>query len=64
MVDPDHGDVRKAYAEIGSPRYPTTAQIQQLQKAAILAAPETIRVTNGTFTVTIPSFGLAVVQLK
>ncbi len=64
MVDPDHGDVRKAYAEIGSPRYPTTAQIQQLQKAAILAAPETIRVTNGTFTVTIPSYGLAVVQLK
>jgi xylan 1,4-beta-xylosidase len=64
LVDPDHGDVRKAYSAMGSPRYPTAAQIQQLQKAAVLPGPQSVKLHNGEFTLTIPSYGLAVVQLK
>jgi len=64
LVDPDHGDVHKLYSQMGSPRYPTTAQIQQLQKAAELPAPASVKINNGEFTLTLPSYGLAVVQLK
>jgi xylan 1,4-beta-xylosidase len=64
MVDPDHGDVHKLYSQIGSPRYPTATQIQQLQKAAELPAPQSMPIRNNELTLTIPSYGLAVIQLK
>lgn len=64
LVDPDHGDVHKLYSQMGSPRYPTTAQIQQLQKAAELPAPASVKINNGEFTLSLPSCGLAVIHLK
>jgi xylan 1,4-beta-xylosidase len=64
LVDPDHGDVHKLYSQMGSPRYPTAAQIQQLQKAAQLPGPESLKIKNGEFSLTLPSYGLAVVHLK
>lgn len=64
IVDPDHGDVRKAYAQMGSPRYPTAAQIKTLQSAAILPPPQSVQINNGEFSLTIPSYGLAVIELK
>ena len=33
-VDPDHGDVHSIYEKMGSPRYLSQAQIQQLKQAA------------------------------
>jgi xylan 1,4-beta-xylosidase len=63
-VDHDHGDVRVAYQQMGSPRYPTRAQIEELRRSAALPAPETREVQNGQLLLTLPPQGLAVVELK
>jgi xylan 1,4-beta-xylosidase len=49
---------------MGSPRYPTQAQIEQLKKVAELPAPEVRNLKNGELTLTLPSYGLALVELK
>jgi xylan 1,4-beta-xylosidase len=64
VVDHDHGDVRPAYEKMGSPQYPTAAQIEQLRQAAQLPAPETRSLKNGELTLTLPSQGLALIELK
>jgi xylan 1,4-beta-xylosidase len=64
VVDPQHGDVRPAYQAMGSPRYPTAAQAQELRKAAELAAPENRALNNGELTLTLPSYALALVTVK
>jgi xylan 1,4-beta-xylosidase len=63
-VDRDHGDVRPVYEKMGSPRYPTQTQINQLRTAARLPAPETRELKNGELTLTVPAHGLAVIELK
>ena len=63
-VDHGHGDVRPAYEKMGSPRYPTQAQIRDLRTAAELVAPETRKLKHGELTITIPAQGLAVIELK
>jgi xylan 1,4-beta-xylosidase len=63
-VDPTHGDVHSVYEKMGSPRYPTQAQIRELRKAAELHSPETRSLRNGELTLTLPSYGLALITLK
>jgi xylan 1,4-beta-xylosidase len=64
VVDPMHGDIHAAYEKMGSPRYPTQAQIEQLKKVAELPAPELRNLKNGELTLTLPSYGLALVEVK
>jgi xylan 1,4-beta-xylosidase len=63
-VDTAHGDVNPAYEKMGSPHYPTQAQIKELQHAAELPAPETVHLENGELAVTLPGHGLAVIEIK
>jgi hypothetical protein len=63
-VDAEHGDVHHVYEKIGGPRYPTQKEIQELRRAADLLAPETDRLDHGEITITLPSHGLAVIELK
>ncbi len=63
-VDNEHGDVHAAYEKMGSPRYPTQAQIAALRQAAQLAAPMGQPLRNGELTLTVPSYGLAVIEVK
>jgi xylan 1,4-beta-xylosidase len=63
-VDSEHGDVHRAYAAMGSPRYPTEAQIKQLRAAAELPAPEVYDVKEGAVTVRIPAHGLVLLELS
>ena len=63
-VDRDHGDAHPAYEKMGSPPYPTPAQIRELRKASELSALEIRGVTKGNFTVILPAQGLAVIELK
>jgi xylan 1,4-beta-xylosidase len=63
-VDGGHGDVRPLYEKMGSPRYPTPKQIEDLQHAAALPVPEKRALKNGTLTLTLPAQGLAVIELK
>ena len=63
-VDRDHGDVHPLYEKMGSPRYPTSKQIQELRHAAALPAPEKRTLKNGTLTLTLPPQGLAIIEVK
>ncbi|HUO14212.1 MAG TPA: glycosyl hydrolase family 39 [Verrucomicrobiae bacterium] len=63
-VDPDHGDVKKAYEEMGSPRYPSKRQIEELRAAARLSSPETQEVKNNSVTLRVPAHGLVLVEVK
>jgi xylan 1,4-beta-xylosidase len=63
-VDADHGDVHKAYAAMGSPRYPTMAQVRQLRDAAKLPPPEIKPLKDGSFTTEIPPHGLVLLELE
>jgi xylan 1,4-beta-xylosidase len=63
-LDPDHGDVHKAYEAMGSPRYPTRDQIEKLRTASRLAPAETLDIKNGSLTLTIPAHGLVLIETK
>jgi xylan 1,4-beta-xylosidase len=64
MVDPRHGDILPTYQAMGSPRYPTQTQILELRKASDLAPQEPRSLTNGELTLTLPSYGLALITVK
>jgi xylan 1,4-beta-xylosidase len=63
-ADAEHGDVRAMYEKMGSPRYPSEAQIEDLRRAARLPAPEGHDVRNGELSLTLPYHGLAVIEVK
>lgn len=50
QVDEDHGSPMKAYVAMGSPRYPTRAQVQQMNAASALPAAEHLTLRGGTLT--------------
>ena len=63
-LDPEHGDVHKAYAAMGSPRYPTQEQLQKLRAASRLPAPEKHAVKNALVIIQIPSQGMVLIEAK
>jgi xylan 1,4-beta-xylosidase len=63
-VDRDHGDFHASYEKMGSPRYPTQTQIQDLRRATELPNPENRKLKDGELTLTLPAQGLAVIELK
>jgi xylan 1,4-beta-xylosidase len=63
-LDRDHGDFHSVYEKMGSPRYPTQAQIQDLRRSAELPHPEAAELENGELTLAVPAHGLAVIELK
>jgi xylan 1,4-beta-xylosidase len=63
-VGSDQGDFHSAYEAMGSPRFPTQAQIRQLRKASDLPAPEEVEIRTGGLTITLPAHGLAVIEFK
>jgi xylan 1,4-beta-xylosidase len=50
QVDDDHGNVMKTYLGMGSPRYPTRAEVQQMNAASALPAPEHMALSDGRLT--------------
>lgn len=63
-VDAAHGDTLAAWKQMGSPRYPTQAQIAALKKASEIGPPETASLHGNQLTVTVPQKGLAVVEIR
>jgi xylan 1,4-beta-xylosidase len=63
-LDREHGDVRPAYEKMGSPRYPTRSQIQDLRLAAEVPSPDAVKLKNGEMSLTLPAHGLAIIELK
>jgi xylan 1,4-beta-xylosidase len=63
-VDADHGSLLKAYASMGSPTYPTTAQIQTLRQAAQLPKPETMPIRNGRIALQLAPDALVLLEVR
>src|SRR5215472_2000241 len=62
-VDESHGDTLGLWLKMGSPRYPSRSQLEQLQQPRLSeAVPE--KMTNGGLTLQLPVNGLAVLQVK
>ena len=62
-LDAENGDVSGAYQRMGSPTYPTQAQLQQLLKASALAAPQEVPIVDERLSITLPANALATVEV-
>ena len=62
-VDEQHGDTLALYQKMGSPQYPTQAQVQQLRHESGLPSPEILHLSNGKLTLQLPVNGLAVIRV-
>ncbi len=63
-VDASHGDTLDAWKKMGSPKYPTKAQIEALRQASEIGPPQTESIHNHQLTLTLPPMGLAVIELR
>ncbi len=63
-LDANDGDTLALWQKMGSPRYPTQAQLEQLRQESRLPGPEFEDLVNGTLTLELPVNGLAVLQLR
>lgn len=62
-LDAEHGDTQSAWKRMGSPAYPTQAQVEQLRSLAVEKPEEQTRLQSGALDVTVPPNGLAVVWI-
>lgn len=62
-ADKDHGDTLDAWKAMGSPKYPSRQQIEQLQELGRPGAPESVSLENGKLILAVPPQGLAVVTI-
>jgi len=62
-LDGDHGDVLREYARLGSPRYPSRAELEKLRAVDKVAATETVHVRNNELKLDIPAKGLVIMEL-
>lgn len=62
-VDETHGNPFHAYTSMGSPAYPTTKQVAEMNKASALPAPQQTTLNGGQLELTIPINGLAVIEI-
>jgi xylan 1,4-beta-xylosidase len=63
-LDESHGNVLDAYAQMGSPQYPTRDQLQALRVGAALPEPEELPVANDRVAITLPPNGLATAEIS
>jgi len=62
-VDETHGNPMPTYRAMGSPRYPTQSQIEALNQASALPAPQRQKLDHGVLELTLPVNGLAVIEI-
>jgi len=62
-ADETHGNTLAAYRKVGSPQYPTQAQVQQINREGELPPPEAATLKNGELEFEIPSNGLVILEL-
>jgi xylan 1,4-beta-xylosidase len=63
-VDNDHGNVLPLYAKMGSPQYPTPAQVEDLNRGTALPAPEQRRLDRGKLVLTLEPNALVLVHVQ
>jgi xylan 1,4-beta-xylosidase len=62
-VDAEHGDTLDAWKNMGSPAWPTRAQITELRKDSNPGSPEVEAIQGDQLTVSLPPMGLAVIEI-
>ncbi|HVP55700.1 MAG TPA: glycosyl hydrolase family 39 [Candidatus Eisenbacteria bacterium] len=62
-ADETHGNTLAAYRSMGSPGYPTQAQVEQINREGELPPPQATALKNGKIELEIPANGLALVEL-
>lgn len=62
-TDSEHGNTLAAYKHMGSPRYPTQAQIRELNRVAETDSPQTLRLAKGFATLELPPNGVLLLEV-
>jgi xylan 1,4-beta-xylosidase len=62
-LDPTHGNTLAAYRKMGSPRYPTEAQVRELNEASKLSQPEETKLRDGKMDVNLPINSLVMLEV-
>jgi xylan 1,4-beta-xylosidase len=62
-LDPTHGNTLAAYRKMGSPRYPTEAQVRELNEASKLGPPEKTKLRGGKIDVDLPVNSLVMLEV-
>jgi xylan 1,4-beta-xylosidase len=63
-VDQDHGNVLKRFEAMGSPLYPTPAQVEQLNRETALPAPEQTKLEAGKLELRLTPNALVLVKIS
>jgi xylan 1,4-beta-xylosidase len=63
-VDADHGNVLKKFVAMGEPADPTPAQVEQLNRATALSAPEGIRLQDGKLRLSLTPNELVLIKVQ
>ncbi len=63
-VDASHGDTLDAWKKMGSPKYPTQKQVEELRQASETGSPEVSSIQHHQFTLALPPMGLAVTEVR
>jgi len=63
-ADAEHGNTLAAYKVMGSPRYPTQAQVRELNRVEeTTTTPQNLRLSNGTIKLELPVNGIVLVEV-
>jgi xylan 1,4-beta-xylosidase len=63
-VDPDHCNTMAAYARMGGPKYPSEAQVRQLNRETEISPPEHLSLKNGHLFLSLPVNGFALLVIE
>lgn len=63
-VDQDHSNTRAAYDRLGQPRYPTEAQVKEINRETALLAPQPVPIKNGHLSLNVPPNGFALLEIS
>ena len=63
-LDAQHGDVLAEYERMGSPSYPSKAELEKLHAIDLNATAESVAIKNSQLNLDIPAKGLVVIEVK
>jgi xylan 1,4-beta-xylosidase len=62
-ADSEHGNTLAAYKRMGSPRYPTQAQVRELNRVAEKPSAQSLRLAHGAITLELPVNGVLLLEV-
>jgi xylan 1,4-beta-xylosidase len=62
--DEDHGNTTRLYEQMGSPLYPSQAQVKRLQKGAVLSPEPPVKLPAGHLRLLLPPNGMALIEIS